>query len=53
MHRFGASAIFLFKMAIFKKIREDSMEVVQYFSCVFVLEQFKEEMVIGEGFSVI
>ena len=41
------------KWPIFKKIREDSMDFAQYFSCVFfVLGTFKEEMVSFEGFSV-
>ena len=53
MYQFGASAIFLFKSPIFKNQRKDSMDVVVFFLCVFVLGQLKEEMVSGEDFSVI
>ena len=42
----------LFEMVNFKYKREDPMEVLQvFFLCVFILGQFKEEMVSGEGFS--
>ena len=50
VHRLGASAILLFKMA---NQREDSMDVRVFFLCVLVSGQFKEEMVSGEGFSII
>ena len=54
MHRLGASAILLFKMANHKIQREDSMDVSSYsfFLCVLVLGQFKEEMLSGKDFSV-